>query len=220
MIIKKINPLPEENILQNKIATPKIKLAKEPLPLVIPEIKKEMKAVIISTEPSAINPPDETDKENKYTKYILIAAALSLILFSLAYYVFFILNADNKETTAENNTVKLKELELKEKQLNTQKQNVNKPTENNSNDINYGILEGTYSVGNVTCNITSNDKVYWNKGYGYTNLTFISEKDELILFTEHQTNGAYSGSFTFYRSFASGKYERADGVIFNVSKIK
>lgn len=83
-------------------------------------------------------------------------------------------------------------------------------------------VEGLYSVGKTTCRIkwNANERSYtvkWKKGTGYTYLFLVNDR----IYDEYDSDGVtYSGRFVFTSADCSfGRYERADGKVFSVTKL-
>ena len=83
-------------------------------------------------------------------------------------------------------------------------------------------VEGYYSVGKTTCRIkwNANERSYtvkWKKGTGYTYLFLVNDR----IYDEYDSDGVtYSGRFVFTSADCSfGRYERADGKVFSVTKL-
>lgn len=94
--------------------------------------------------------------------------------------------------------------------------------------IDYDDIIGTYQVGNTFCTIFDSRiyseyetfKIKWANGKGYDLLEFEDSQEGDMFYRETTIDNEYAGTFFFPGNFKEGEYTRADGITFEVKKIK
>lgn len=214
-----------------------------------PEIKKEVVEnnelqtnKVSSVRREYFEPPENINSTKDITNYspqkvfFIFGGIIFLIIVAIIYFQFIYDNesVDNKnnfsgEVKSRNQSYISDEVHSQEKdeELNEQKQNIDDRKNNNdyqeqNSNTNTNIIDGYYQVGNVFCTIKKNSKgitLRWNKGSGYTKL-IEDYQGEDVIYTEYDSRGTECGYFYFENGFLRGDYNRKDGSIFQVVKIR
>lgn len=131
-------------------------------------------------------------------------------------------NTQNPPDVSKELQLKEKELELREQKLNTEIEKRETDIQKQNPNVNVNILDGYYQVGSVFCTIRTNRNngtVKWDKGVGLTTLVADFQGEDVI-YMEYDSRGVECGYFYFYDGFYIGDYNRKDGKIFKVTKIR
>lgn len=175
---------------------------------------------------------------SKKMYYIIGGGVLLVIILFLIYILFLkkdntndIIQKSSKSDSIPTSTsglneleLKKKELELKERELNIEKEKLEQKKENQNQNtyVNYNILNGYYQVGSTFCTISTSSNGYiirWDKGSGFNRIVEETEGN-VSLYYEYDNNHKECGYFFFKNDFRRGEFNRNDGKIFSVTKIR
>jgi len=222
MKIKKIGEIPkkpEPEVVKETYADKNLQEFKR-----VPAVRTEY-----FEDQSNINSKSGINNSSSKKLYYILGGILIFLIISATIYLQKMSTEEsfNKKNIYSRESEQVNKVE--ENEINKNKQEINreisksdKVNQNSNKDINTGIINGYYQVGNVFCTIETNRNAItlrWNKGSGYTKLIEDVEGEDII-YNEYDSGGIKCGYFYFENGFQSGNYYRNDGVAFKVEKIR